>query len=62
MTDPSAPVLMRVQEIGDLSDFGGLEVLDARGRSLPRAAVTAGKLLPMARIMEAVRTPRPRGR
>ena len=61
-TDPSAPVLLRVQEIGDLGAFGGLEVLDARGRGLPRAAVTVGKVVPLSRIVEAVRTPPPRRR
>ncbi|HSB36934.1 MAG TPA: M14 family zinc carboxypeptidase [Thermoanaerobaculia bacterium] len=60
--DPSAPVLVRVQEIGDLGAFGGLEVLDARERSLPYAAVSVGRVLPLTRIVEAVRMPRPRGR
>ncbi len=60
--DPSAPVLVRVQEIGDLGAFGALEVLDARGRRLPRAAVTVGRVLPLARIVDAVRRPHPRSR
>ena len=60
--DPSAPVLVRVEEIGDLGAFGGLAVLDARGRSLPTAAVTVGGVLPLTRIEEAIRLPRPRGR